>query len=79
MELAGEMMDDTMESALDNDEVEEETNELVDQVGGWVVVVHVVVVCVCVRGMHKAGGAGEGWVVVVWVWLARVVWGLGGL
>lgn len=53
MELAGEMMDDTMESALDNDEVEEETNELVDQVGGWVV--------------------------VVWVWLARVVWGLGGL
>ncbi len=32
MEMASEMMDDTLESALDGDEVEEETTELVDQV-----------------------------------------------
>jgi hypothetical protein len=31
MEMASEMMDDTLESALDNEDVEEETNELVDQ------------------------------------------------
>ena len=33
MEMASEMMDDALESTLDGDEVEDETNELVDQVG----------------------------------------------
>ncbi|GAB4817674.1 hypothetical protein N2152v2_004720 [Parachlorella kessleri] len=32
MEMASEMMDDALESTLDGDEVEDETNELVDQV-----------------------------------------------
>lgn len=33
MQMAGEMMDDALDGALDDDGVEEETGDLVDQVG----------------------------------------------
>jgi hypothetical protein len=38
MEMASEMIGDTIDDALDDDEVEGETSELVDQVGSWRVV-----------------------------------------